>query len=109
MFDIGFTELLIVAIVGLLVIGPERLPGAIRTGSQWLNQLKKGFNRIKADVERELGTEELQMQLRNDSINKSFEQDREQLEALDQEARSNNIEFLDSLVKLEERSPNPRE
>ena len=56
MFDIGFTELVIVAVVGLLVIGPERLPDAIRTGSKWLNQLKKGFEKIKADVERELGT-----------------------------------------------------
>ena len=100
MFDIGFTELVIVAVVGLLVIGPERLPDAIRTGSKWLNQLKKGFDKIKADVEHELGAEELKTQLRNDSISKSFEKDREQLEALDQKARSSNIDFLDSLVDI---------
>lgn len=54
MFDIGFTELVIVAIVGLLVIGPERLPGAIRTGSAWLGRIKRGFNDIKREVEQEL-------------------------------------------------------
>ena len=108
MFDIGFTELLIVAIVGLLVIGPERLPDAIRTGSKWFNQLKKGFDRIKADVERELGAEELKTQLRMDSISQSFEKDKEQLEALDQKAQSNNIDFLESLVTIEEPSPTPR-
>ena len=105
MFDIGFTELVIVAIVGLLVIGPERLPDAIRTGSKWFNQLKKGFDKIKADVERELGAEELKAQLRNDSISQSFEKDREQLAALDKKAQSENIDFLDSLVNTEKPSP----
>jgi sec-independent protein translocase protein TatB len=107
MFDIGFTELIIVAIVGLLVIGPERLPDAICTGSKWLAQLKAGFNRIKADVESELGAEELQSQFRNDSITQSFQKDKEQLEALDQQARSKNIEFLDSLVKSDEPPATP--
>lgn len=104
MFDIGFIELVIVAIVGLLVIGPERLPGAIRTGSAWLKQFKAGFNRIKADVERELGTEELKAQLRNDSITQSFQQDQERLEAMDKQAQSKNIEFLDSLVNPDKAS-----
>lgn len=54
MFDIGFTELVIVAIVGLLVIGPERLPGAIRTGAAWLSRIKRGFNDVKREVEQEL-------------------------------------------------------
>ena len=53
MFDIGFAELIIIAIVGLLVIGPERLPGAIRTGSAWLGRIKRGFNDIKREVEQE--------------------------------------------------------
>ena len=54
MFDIGFTELVLIAVVGLLVIGPERLPGAVRTGAQWLRRLKRGFNEIKREVEQEL-------------------------------------------------------
>lgn len=64
MFDIGFTELVIVAIVGLLVIGPERLPGAIRTGSAWLGRIKRGFNDIKREVEQELHNDAVMQELK---------------------------------------------
>ena len=65
MFDIGFTELVIVAIVGLLVIGPERLPGAIRTGSAWLGRIRRGFNDIKREVEQELHNDGVMQELKN--------------------------------------------
>ena len=65
MFDIGFTELVIVAIVGLLVIGPERLPGAIRTGTAWLGRIKRGFNDIKREVEQELHNDGVMQELKN--------------------------------------------
>jgi len=64
MFDIGFTELVLVGVVGLLVIGPERLPGAIRTASLWLNRLKRGFNDIKREVQQELHNDEVMQELR---------------------------------------------
>ena len=64
MFDIGFTELVIVAIVGLLVIGPERLPGAIRTGSAWLGRIKRGFSDIKREVEQELHNDGVMQELK---------------------------------------------
>ncbi len=64
MFDIGFAELVIIAVVGLLVIGPERLPGAIRTISLWLNRIRRGFNDIKREVELELHNDEVMQELR---------------------------------------------
>lgn len=64
MFDIGFAELVLVGVVGLLVIGPERLPGAIRTASLWLNRLKRGFNDIKREVQQELHNDEVMQELR---------------------------------------------
>tara|TARA_R110001592_G_scaffold363393_1_gene687234 strand:- start:79094 stop:79429 length:336 start_codon:yes stop_codon:yes gene_type:complete len=64
MFDIGFTELVLVGVVGLLVIGPERLPGAIRTANQWLGRLKRGFNDIKREVQQELHNDEIMQELR---------------------------------------------
>ena len=64
MFDIGFTELVIVAVVGLLVIGPERLPGAIRTGSAWLARIKRGFTDIKREVEQELHNDAVMQELK---------------------------------------------
>ena len=64
MFDIGFTELIIIGIVGLLVIGPERLPSAIRTGSMWLRKIKRGFGDIKREVEQELHNDSVLQELR---------------------------------------------
>jgi sec-independent protein translocase protein TatB len=64
MFDIGFAELLIIAVISLLVIGPERLPGAIRTGAQWLNKLKRGFNDVKHEVQQELHNDAVLQDLR---------------------------------------------
>ena len=64
MFDIGFAELVIIAVVALLVIGPERLPSAIRTASLWLNRIKRGFTDIKREVEQELHNDAVMQELR---------------------------------------------
>ena len=64
MFDIGFAELVIIAIVGLLVIGPERLPGTIRTGSAWPGRIKRGFSDIKREVEQELHNDAVMQELK---------------------------------------------
>ena len=64
MFDIGFTELVIIAVVSLLVIGPERLPSAVRTASLWLNRIKRGFSDIKREVEQELHNDAVLQELR---------------------------------------------
>lgn len=54
MFDIGFTELLIVAVVALVVVGPERLPSLIKTMLMYIRKIKSGFNSIRDEVEKEL-------------------------------------------------------
>jgi len=68
MFDIGFSELLLVGLVALLVFGPERLPGAARTAGLWIGRLKRSFSAIKAEVEREMGADEIRRQLHNEQI-----------------------------------------
>lgn len=68
MFDIGFTELLLVGLVALMVLGPERLPGAVRTTGLWVGRLKRSFSNIKAEVEREIGADEIRRQLHNERI-----------------------------------------
>jgi len=68
MFDIGFMELVLIAIVSLLVVGPEKLPGAIRTGALWVGRAKRSFNQVKADIEREINADEIRRQLHNESI-----------------------------------------
>ena len=68
MFDIGFSELILIGVVALLVLGPERLPGAARVAGLWLRRIKRGFNSIKEDVERELGADDIRRELRNEDI-----------------------------------------
>ncbi len=91
MFDIAFSELLVIAIVALVVIGPERLPRVARTAGHMIGRLQRYVNDVKADIDREMQIEELkklqtQMQesavsfensIRNEaqSLKQSFEQE----------------------------------
>ncbi len=59
MFDMGFTELMLIGIVGLVVIGPERLPGVARTAGKYFGKLRRFMTNVKADVESELRADEL--------------------------------------------------
>lgn len=68
MFEIGFPELILIAIVGLLVIGPERLPEALRTMGLWLGRMRRSFNSVKAEIEKEIGMDEVKRQLHNEAI-----------------------------------------
>ncbi len=98
MVDIGFTELILAAVVGLLVIGPEQLPATIRTGVLWFEKARKGFNKIKDDLEQEIGVDEIREQLRSESILAGFEESKEQLRVLDSKLKQDNTNFLDSLI-----------
>ncbi len=81
----GFAELLLIGVVGLLVLGPERLPVAVRTVTLWMRQLRRSFNSIKADIERELNADELKQQMHNDALMASFREAGENLqESLDE-------------------------
>src|SRR5688572_31342878 len=59
MFDIGFSELIIIAVVALLVIGPERLPKAARTLGHLFGRMQRYVNDVKADISREMEIDEL--------------------------------------------------
>ena len=59
MFDVGFTELMVIAVVALIVIGPERLPRVARTLGHLFGRLQRYVNDVKADINREIELEEL--------------------------------------------------
>jgi sec-independent protein translocase protein TatB len=59
MFDIGFTELMVIAVVALVVIGPERLPKVARTVGHLFGRMQRYVNDVKADINRELELDEL--------------------------------------------------
>jgi sec-independent protein translocase protein TatB len=68
MFDVGFPELILIAVVGLLVIGPERLPEALRTLGLWLGRMRRSFTNVKTEIEKEIGMDEIRRQLHNEAV-----------------------------------------
>jgi sec-independent protein translocase protein TatB len=68
MFDVGFWELLIIGVVALLVIGPERLPGLARTAGAWLGRAKRFVTDVKSEIDEELRTEELKRILKEQNL-----------------------------------------
>src|SRR5690554_903105 len=77
MFDIGFLELLVVGVVGLLVLGPERLPRAARTAGLWLGKIKRSVSNMQREINSQLEAEELRQKLKeqqtklDESLNKA--------------------------------------
>lgn len=58
MFDVGFWELALIFVVALVVVGPERMPGLIRTTGQWLGRMQRVARELRAEFEREAHTQE---------------------------------------------------
>ena len=65
MFDIGFSELFLIAVVALVVLGPERLPKAARFAGLWVRRARAQWYSVRSELERELASEELQRSLRD--------------------------------------------
>ena len=63
MFGIGTSELMIVALIGLIVLGPERLPKAARFAGLWIRRARAQWYSVKSELERELAAEELKRNL----------------------------------------------
>ena len=63
MFDMGFLELLMIGIIALIILGPERLPKAARVVGLWIGKAKHGFESMKSEIDRELKLKELQQQI----------------------------------------------
>ncbi|PPD05166.1 MAG: twin-arginine translocase subunit TatB [Methylobacter sp.] len=63
MFEVGFSELCMVALVALLVIGPERLPKVARLAGFWLGKARSTVNQVKSEIRAELHAEEMRQML----------------------------------------------
>ncbi|MGB0472986.1 MAG: Sec-independent protein translocase protein TatB [Porticoccaceae bacterium] len=80
MFDIGFLELLVIALITLVVMGPERLPEAIRTISLWLGRLKQLWTRARTEIETEVGLDDIRHQLHNEEVLRELGEQKDQLQ-----------------------------
>jgi len=87
-------ELMLVFVVALLVIGPDKLPGAVRTGSLWLGRFRRSYNKVKSEIERELNTDEIKRQLHNEAVLEEIEQAKAHVKKIADETKVS----VDSLV-----------
>ena len=110
MFDIGFSELMVIGVVALIVIGPERLPKVARTLGHLLGRAQRYVSDVKSDINREIQLDELkklQTQVTDsarameDSVRKEYESARSTIAAPAQEAAAE----LQSVAKLAEGLP----
>src|SRR5437764_1493467 len=88
MFEIGFSELALIAIVALLVLGPERLPTAARTVGSLLRRARTSWSSLRDEIERELAIKEHLDAVKNaaEPLKASIERAREDLESTAREA-----------------------
>ena len=68
MFDISLFEFFLAAVVALLVLGPNRLPGALRTLGLWVGRLRRSYYNVKSEIEREIGMDDVRRQLHNEQV-----------------------------------------
>ncbi|MBT5577539.1 MAG: twin-arginine translocase subunit TatB [Porticoccaceae bacterium] len=80
MFDIGFSELLVIAVITLIVMGPERLPETVRTIGLWVGRLKQMLSSARNELDREVGMGEVRRQLYNEKIMRDLENNKATLE-----------------------------
>ncbi|MGB2041343.1 MAG: Sec-independent protein translocase protein TatB [Porticoccaceae bacterium] len=80
MFDIGFSELLVIALITLIVMGPERLPETVRTISLWIGRLKQMISAARSEIESEVGMGEVRRQLHNEKILRDLENSKAEFE-----------------------------
>ena len=107
MFDIGFTELLLCLVVALVVIGPEQLPGTVRTVGLWIGRLKRSLRDTREEIERQIGADDIRRQLHNEEIMQNLEQARLQIEQTmrETEAAANRIEPAPHILQHKEYGP----
>jgi len=88
MFDIGFFELLLIGIVGLVVIGPKRLPETIRFVGLWVGRIKRSLGAAKREFEQEFGVDEVRRQLHNEDMMKQFGESKDAIQKMSQSISS---------------------
>ena len=92
MFDVGFAELLIIGLVALVVIGPERLPGLARTAGAWLGRAKRFVTDVKSEIDEELRTEELKRIMKEQNLGNAthsiLEETKQEFQEIQKEVKS---------------------
>nr|WP_281417009.1 Sec-independent protein translocase protein TatB [Kistimonas asteriae] len=80
-FDIGFLELLVIAVIALVVLGPERLPVAIKVVAVWVGRLRRSFQSIRQEIEKEINADEIRREIHNESVMAELKKTRDTLQS----------------------------
>jgi sec-independent protein translocase protein TatB len=81
MFDIGFSEIIVCAVVGLVVIGPERLPETVRTVGLWVGRFKRSMRETREEIERQVGMDDVKRQLHTEEMMRTLENMQEEIDS----------------------------
>jgi len=104
MFDIGFLELVIVGIIALLVLGPERLPVAARTVGKWVGQARRMTSQFTKEIDRQIELDELRAELKKQGESLDIREDANNIHATVSQALQQAKEF-EPLPRAEEDTP----
>ena len=95
MFDVSFSELVLILIVGLLVFGPEKLPEVVRTAGLWIGKMRRTFNQMRSEIEREVGVDEFKRDFHNHTIMQNLKDVHNDLQRTQQELQQLPYEVSD--------------
>jgi len=113
MFDIGFQELMLIMVVALLVIGPERMPGLVRKAGLWFGKARRFITSVKDDINQELAQDELKrlIQDQKDSVglHEIIEETKDVVEEARQEYLVKNTDDIADEVRELESTVEPEE
>lgn len=76
----GFFEIMLIAIVALLVVGPEKLPETVRSVALWVGRIKRTLRDTRSEIERQIGADDIRRQLHNEEVMRNLNATREEME-----------------------------
>jgi sec-independent protein translocase protein TatB len=103
MFEVGFSELLMVGLVALLVIGPERLPKAARIAGYWLGRARTTVATVKAEIKQELHAEEMRQLLQQQALSEDLHKILDETQAVAQDINQT-LNNLDPATRNDDRT-----
>jgi sec-independent protein translocase protein TatB len=102
MFDVGFQEIMLIFVILLIVVGPERLPKLARTLGLWIGKARTIVSSVKSEVEREIRVSELKQSLREQAPTEEFKKLASQVKSINSDLRSTGQEIKSSIESAAE-------
>ena len=79
MFDIAFSELILVAVISLIVMGPNQIPETVRSVGLWVGRIRQAISSAKRELENEVGMEEIREKLHNEEVLRNINETKEDI------------------------------